>query len=210
MNNLASPNELYVFDPDTGDSRKITDFGSRTLADVSMGEFEQFSFEGAGGDIVYGFVVKPSGFKRGQKYPVAFLIHGGPQGSFSNSFHFRWNPQTYAGQGFAAVMIDFHGSTGYGQAFTDSISGDWGGKPLEDLKLGLAAAVERYEFLDGERVCALGSITTACSTTARCTSRPRSSGSPSGSTAGPTTTTRRATKSTTRLYSSTAGRPRCS
>jgi dipeptidyl aminopeptidase/acylaminoacyl peptidase len=87
---------------------------------------------------------------------VAFLIHGGPQGSFSNSFHFRWNPQTYAGQGFAAVMIDFHGSTGYGQAFTDSISGDWGGKPLEDLKLGLAAAVERYEFLDGERVCALG------------------------------------------------------
>ncbi|NCF61192.1 MAG: prolyl oligopeptidase family serine peptidase [Gammaproteobacteria bacterium] len=156
MNNLASPNELYVFDPDTGDSRKITDFGSRTLADVSMGEFEQFSFEGAGGDTVYGFVVKPSGFKRGQKYPVAFLIHGGPQGSFSNSFHFRWNPQTYAGQGFAAVMIDFHGSTGYGQAFTDSISGDWGGKPLEDLKLGLAAAVERYEFLDGERVCALG------------------------------------------------------
>ncbi|MDH4004951.1 MAG: S9 family peptidase, partial [Gammaproteobacteria bacterium] len=156
MNNLASPNELYVFDPDTGDSRKITDFGSRTLADVSMGEFEQFSFEGAGGDIVYGFVVKPSGFKRGQKYPVAFLIHGGPQGSFSNSFHYRWNPQTYAGQGFAAVMIDFHGSTGYGQAFTDSISGDWGGKPLEDLKLGLAAAVERYEFLDGERVCALG------------------------------------------------------
>jgi dipeptidyl aminopeptidase/acylaminoacyl peptidase len=156
MNSLASPTELHVFDPGTGDSRRITDFASRTLDGVSMGEFEQFSFEGAGGDTVYGFVVKPPGMKRGDKYPVAFLIHGGPQGSFSNSFHYRWNPQTYAGQGFAAVMIDFHGSTGYGQAFTDSISGDWGGKPLEDLKLGLAAALERYDFLDGERVCALG------------------------------------------------------
>jgi dipeptidyl aminopeptidase/acylaminoacyl peptidase len=156
MNNLASPAELYVFDPESGDSDKITDFASRTLAGIAMGEYEQFSFEGAGGDTVYGFVVKPANFKRGEEYPVAFLIHGGPQGSFSNNFHYRWNPQTYAGQGFAAVMIDFHGSTGYGQAFTDSISGDWGGKPLEDLKLGLAAALEQYEFLDGERVCALG------------------------------------------------------
>jgi dipeptidyl aminopeptidase/acylaminoacyl peptidase len=156
MNSLASPDELHVFDPDSGDSRRITDFASRTLEGVTMGEFEQFSFEGAGGDTVHGFVVKPAGFERGEKYPVAFLIHGGPQGSYSNNFHYRWNPQTYAGQGFAAVMIDFHGSTGYGQAFTDSISGDWGGKPLEDLQLGLAAALDRYEFLDGDRVCALG------------------------------------------------------
>jgi dipeptidyl aminopeptidase/acylaminoacyl peptidase len=156
MNSLTSPSELHVFDPGTGDSRSITDFASRTLEGVTMGEFEQFSFRGAGGDTVYGFVVKPAGFERGKQYPVAFLIHGGPQGSFSNNFHYRWNPQTYAGQGFAAVMIDFHGSTGYGQAFTDSISGDWGGKPLEDLRLGLAAALDRYDFLDGDRVCALG------------------------------------------------------
>jgi len=156
MNSLTSPNELYVFDNEAGDSRKITDVASRTLAGVTMGEYEQFSFEGAGGATVYGFVVKPAGFERGESYPVAFLIHGGPQGSFSNNFHYRWNPQTYAGQGFAAVMIDFHGSTGYGQAFTDSISGDWGGKPLEDLKLGLDAALEQFGYLDGDRVCALG------------------------------------------------------
>jgi dipeptidyl aminopeptidase/acylaminoacyl peptidase len=156
MNNLASPSELYAFDTRTGDSRGITSFTADALEGVAMGDYEQFSFEGAGGDTVYGFVVKPAGFERGETYPVAFLIHGGPQGSFSNNFHYRWNPQTYAGQGFAAVMIDFHGSTGYGQAFTDSISGDWGGKPLEDLKLGLAAALERFEFLDGDRVCALG------------------------------------------------------
>ncbi|MEM7280465.1 MAG: S9 family peptidase [Pseudomonadota bacterium] len=156
MNSLTSPYELYVFDNDKGSSRKITDVASRTLANVEMGEYEQFSFEGAEGATVYGFVVKPVGFKRGESYPIAFLIHGGPQGSFSNNFHYRWNPQTYAGEGFASVMIDFHGSTGYGQAFTDSISGDWGGKPLEDLKLGLAAALDQFDYLDGDRVCALG------------------------------------------------------
>jgi dipeptidyl aminopeptidase/acylaminoacyl peptidase len=101
-------------------------------------------------------VVKPARFAPAKKYPVAFLIHGGPQGSFGDHFHYRWNPQTYAGAGYAVVMIDFHGSTGYGQAFTDAIRGDWGGKPLEDLQKGLAAALERYPWLDGERVCALG------------------------------------------------------
>jgi len=101
-------------------------------------------------------VVEPPGRDDGEKVPVAFLVHGGPQGSFSNHFHYRWNPQTYAGQGFAAVFIDFHGSTGYGQAFTDAITGHWGDRPLEDLQKGLAAALERFEFLDGERVCALG------------------------------------------------------
>ncbi|MEM9173190.1 MAG: S9 family peptidase [Pseudomonadota bacterium] len=156
MSSLTSPSELYVYDAETRESRQLTNVSEQALSDVDMGEYEQFSFTGANGDTVFGFVVKPTGFKRGRTYPVAFLIHGGPQGSFGNSFHYRWNPQTYAGQGFAAVMIDFHGSTGYGQAFTDSISGDWGGKPLEDLKLGLAAAVEKYEFLDSERVCALG------------------------------------------------------
>jgi len=156
MNTLTSPTELHVLDTESGSSHQITDVSSRTLAGVEMGEYEQFSFEGAEGATVYGFVVKPVGFEEGESYPVAFLIHGGPQGSFSNNFHYRWNPQTYAGQGFAAIMIDFHGSTGYGQAFTDSITGDWGGKPLEDLQLGLAAALERYDFLDGDRVCALG------------------------------------------------------
>jgi dipeptidyl aminopeptidase/acylaminoacyl peptidase len=71
-------------------------------------------------------------------------------------FHYRWNPQAYAGAGYAAVMVDFHGSTGYGQAFTDSIRGDWGGKPLVDLQKGLAAALERYPWMDGDKVGALG------------------------------------------------------
>jgi dipeptidyl aminopeptidase/acylaminoacyl peptidase len=153
---LKSPAELFMLEEGSSEPRQLTHFTAQQLKRVQMGDFEQFAFEGAGNEKVYGYVVKPAGYKKGQKYPVAFLIHGGPQGSFGNHFHYRWNPQTYAGQGFAAVFIDFHGSTGYGQEFTDSISGDWGGQPLTDLQLGLAAALERYDFLDGERVCALG------------------------------------------------------
>ncbi|MDC7805912.1 S9 family peptidase [Luteimonas sp BLCC-B24] len=136
--------------------RKITETAAERLPDVTFGAAEQFSFRGAGNATVYGYVVKPWNYQEGQTYPVAFLIHGGPQGSMANSWSYRWNAQTYAGQGYAVVMIDFHGSTGYGQAFTDAITGDWGGKPLEDLQKGWAAAQQRYAFLDGDRACALG------------------------------------------------------
>jgi dipeptidyl aminopeptidase/acylaminoacyl peptidase len=156
MDSLVSPAEIYALDTGSAQARQLTRFSEPQLQDVEMGAFEQFSFTGAGQEKVYGYVVKPAGFEAGRKYPVAFLIHGGPQGSFGNHFHYRWNPQTYAGQGFAAVFIDFHGSTGYGQDFTDSIAGDWGGGPLTDLRLGLDAALQQYGFLDGDRVCALG------------------------------------------------------
>ena len=155
---LSSPAQLFT--AKLGDSKsaavQITQLNADALKDVKFGEYEQFSFAGAKGETVYGHVMKPWNAVPGQKYPVAFLVHGGPQGSFGNSWSYRWNPQTYAGAGYATVFIDFHGSTGYGQAFTDSISGDWGGKPLEDLKKGLAAAVKKFPWLDRERSCALG------------------------------------------------------
>jgi dipeptidyl aminopeptidase/acylaminoacyl peptidase len=135
---------------------QLTNLNAQALKDVRFGEFEQFSFKGAKGETVYGHVMKPWNAAPGAKYPVAFLVHGGPQGSFGNSWSYRWNPQTYAGAGYAAVFIDFHGSTGYGQKFTDAISGDWGGAPLEDLKKGLAAAGAKYPWLDTGNACALG------------------------------------------------------
>ena len=156
MDTLKGPAELYSCKPDGSDVVKITSINDSRLAAARLGDPEQFTFKGAGGDTVYGYIVKPVDFDAAKKYPVAFLIHGGPQGSFSNDFHYRWNPQTYAGHGFAAVMIDFHGSTGYGQAFTDAIRGDWGGKPLEDLKKGLDAALAKYPWMDGTNVAALG------------------------------------------------------
>jgi len=121
-----------------------------------LSEFEQFNFKGWNDETVYGYVMKPYGYEPGKRFPVAFIVHGGPQGSMGNEWHYRWNMQVFAGHGYAVVGVDFHGSTGYGQAFTDSISRDWGGKPLVDLQKGLAAALERYPWLDGERVCALG------------------------------------------------------
>ncbi len=155
-NDLRRPADLYSADLRGRNLRQITRFNAARLKDLRTGEFEFFTFKGAGDATVQGYVVKPVGFKPGKKYPVAFIIHGGPQGSMTNDFHYRWNPQTYAGQGFAVVTINFHGSTGYGQAFTDAISQDWGGKPLEDLKLGWAAALKKYKFLDADRACALG------------------------------------------------------
>jgi dipeptidyl aminopeptidase/acylaminoacyl peptidase len=156
LNHHRSPVEFYTVKPGGNGVRQITRINAEKLAAVRMGESEQFSFKGWNGEEVYCYVVKPVDFDASQKYPVAFLIHGGPQGSFGNDFHYRWNPQAYAGAGYAAVMVDFHGSTGYGQAFTDAINRHWGDRPLEDLQKGLAATLARYPWMDGERVAALG------------------------------------------------------
>jgi dipeptidyl aminopeptidase/acylaminoacyl peptidase len=154
--NLGSPADLYSIGFAGGKPAQLTHLNQAVLEQRKFGEYQQFTFHGANNENVFGYVVKPVDFKPDRKYPVAFLIHGGPQGSFGNAWSWRWNPQAFAGAGFAVVMIDFHGSTGYGQAFTDSISGDWGGKPLEDLKLGLDAALKANPSLDGDNVCALG------------------------------------------------------
>ncbi len=152
---LKSPVELYTMKPDGTDVRQLTKLNAERVSKIGWGEYEQFSFKGAKGETVYGYAIKPTGYTSG-KAPVAFLIHGGPQGSFGDHFHYRWNPEFYAGAGYGVVFIDFHGSTGYGQAFTDAISGDWGGAPFEDLMLGLDAALAKFSFLDGNRVAALG------------------------------------------------------
>ena len=156
FSSLAGPADLFAVGFDGGKPTQLTRLNQADLAKRSLGEYQQFTFAGANNDNVFGYVVKPPNFKRDQKYPVALVVHGGPQGSMANEWHYRWNAQAFAGAGYGVVMIDFHGSTGYGQTFTDSISGDWGGKPLEDLKLGLAAALKQYPWLDGENACALG------------------------------------------------------
>jgi dipeptidyl aminopeptidase/acylaminoacyl peptidase len=156
LSGLKAPAELCWVGADGTGQRQLTRLNAEKVAVAAMGDFEQFTFKGYNEETVYAYVVKPVDFDPAKKYPLALLIHGGPQGSFGNMFHYRWNPQVYAGAGYAAVMIDFHGSVGYGQAFTDSIRDDWGGKPLEDLKRGLEAALARSPWIDGERVGALG------------------------------------------------------
>jgi dipeptidyl aminopeptidase/acylaminoacyl peptidase len=156
LDHLKAPADLYSVAADGSDLRRLTSVNAEALARLRFGDYEQFDFAGWNGEKVHGYVVKPVDFDPKKQYPVAFLIHGGPQGSYGNHFHYRWNPQVYAARGYAVVMVDFHGSVGYGQAFTDAIRGDWGGKPLEDLQKGLEAATRRYSFLHPEKVCALG------------------------------------------------------
>ncbi|MEN3337707.1 MAG: hypothetical protein V7647_1383 [Acidobacteriota bacterium] len=153
---FRSPAEIHSARADGTDVTALTTVNRDRLEVVKLGEPEQFTFQGANGDTVSAWVVKPVDFDPAKKYPIAFLIHGGPQQSLGNNFHYRWNPQTYAGAGYAAVMVDFHGSTGYGQAFTDAIRSDWGGKPLIDLQKGLDAAIAKYPWMDGSRAAALG------------------------------------------------------
>lgn len=156
-NSMNSGDQLFATSADgKAPLRAITPSAGDMLPDVRFGAYEQFRFPGWNDETVHAYVLKPWNYEEGKKYPVAFLIHGGPQGSFGDGWSYRWNPQTYAGQGYAVVMIDFHGSTGYGQAFTDSISGHWGDRPLEDLQKGWNAALKKYPFLDGDRACALG------------------------------------------------------
>jgi dipeptidyl aminopeptidase/acylaminoacyl peptidase len=156
MNFLLGPTELYTVAADGHDTRRVTRLNDVRVAAARFGTPERFSFTGAKGDSVWGYIVYPVDFDPAKTYPVAFLVHGGPQGSFGNDFHYRWNPQAYAGAGYAVVMVDFHGSTGYGQAFTDAINDDWGGAPFEDLMKGLDFALAKYPFMDKDRVGALG------------------------------------------------------
>ena len=153
MNSVFKPDDLHRVGP----GRQITQLtavNDKLLAELDPITLDRFNFAGAGGDRVWGINVKPA--NTGARLPVAFVIHGGPQGSFGNAWSYRWNPRLFAAPGYGVVSVDFHGSTGYGQAFTDSINRDWGGKPLEDLKRGLAFALARDPQLDGSRACALG------------------------------------------------------
>ena len=151
---LDSP--AQIFELGAGGVRQLTHVGEEGLAQTPMSPFEHFTFQGWNGETVYGYVVKPYGYQAGRKYPAAFLIHGGPSGSFGNAWSYRWNPQVWAGMGYAVVMIDFHGSSGYGEAFAKSIVAHWGDRPLEDLQKGWAYALAHYPFIDGDRACALG------------------------------------------------------
>ncbi|SNS46225.1 alpha/beta hydrolase family protein [Sphingopyxis indica] len=152
-NSVLMPTDLYARDAN-GKVTQLTAANADTLAQFDKVEVERMQFAGANGDKVWGMILKP--VSPVQKLPVAFFVHGGPQGSFGNSWSTRWNPRLFAQQGYGVVTVDFHGSTGYGQAFTDSINKDWGGKPLEDLKLGLAAAGRQDGQLDTANACALG------------------------------------------------------
>ena len=152
---VTNPAEVWLA-PAGKPARQISHANDAQLAAMAGITATRFSFTGAHGDTVWGMVEKPANAPPGAKLPVLLFVHGGPQGSFGDDWSFRWNPRLFASQGYAVVSVDFHGSTGYGQAFTDAIRSNWGGWPLEDLQKGLSAALAKDASLDGTRACALG------------------------------------------------------
>jgi dipeptidyl aminopeptidase/acylaminoacyl peptidase len=156
---LEAPSEIYKISiPPSREPSPIqlTHFNDAVLSHIAMSPLESFWLPGANGDKVEGFLVRPPNFDASKKYPVKFLIHGGPEGAWGDDWSYRWNPELFAATGYVVIMVNFHGSTGYGQKFIDAINGDWGGAPFEDLMKGLDYAEKTYPFLDRDRECALG------------------------------------------------------
>ncbi|MGB7584833.1 MAG: S9 family peptidase [Terriglobales bacterium] len=151
---LVLPAKFAPYDLPAGE--QLTHLNDALLSQIAMSPLEPFWFPGAYGDKVQGFLVKPPNFDPTKKYPVKFLIHGGPEGAWGDDWSYRWNPELFAANGYVVIMINFHGSTGYGQKFTDAINGDWGGAPFEDLMKGLDYAEQTNPFIDKNRECALG------------------------------------------------------
>jgi dipeptidyl aminopeptidase/acylaminoacyl peptidase len=153
---ISQPSEIFSFDLKSKRLNQMTDINAPLLSGLEMNALEEFWYEGAAGDKVQGLLLKPPFFDPSKKYPLVMLIHGGPQGAWSDNFHYRWNAQMFASPGYVVAMVNFHGSTGYGQAFTDSITGDWGGKPFDDIMLGLDYLFSRYDFIDFKKTGAAG------------------------------------------------------
>jgi dipeptidyl aminopeptidase/acylaminoacyl peptidase len=150
------PNAYSIPDCLLSKAQPLTGLNDGVLSQIEMQPLESFWFNGAAKEKVQGFLVKPPNFDAGRKYPVKFLIHGGPEGAWGDDWSYRWNPELFAASGYVIVTINFHGSTGYGQKFIDAINGDWGGAPFHDLMLGLDYAEKTYPFIDKDRECALG------------------------------------------------------
>lgn len=153
---VQAPSEVYKMNVASKKVEQLSHLNEAALAEIAMPPVESFWFAGAGGTKVQGFLLKPPRFNQGAKYPVKFLIHGGPQGQWGDEWSYRWNAELLAADGYVVIMVNPRGSTGYGQAFVDGVNADWGGKPYIDLMNGLDYAEKTYPFIDKDRECALG------------------------------------------------------
>jgi dipeptidyl aminopeptidase/acylaminoacyl peptidase len=153
---MSAPPELFTISRNGERLRPLTRLNRAILEELDLPDPADFWYEGAKGARVHGMLLKPPGFETGKRYPVVFLIHGGPQAMFGLDFHERWNNQLFASRGWVVVTINPRGSTGYGQEFTDAIRGEWGGACYEDLIRGFDYVLETFSFCDPGRTAAAG------------------------------------------------------
>lgn len=150
------PYEIFSAEIDGSNSAQITHLNKKLLSRLEMNDIETFWSKGADGKPVQSILVKPPFFDPTFKYPMILLVHGGPQGSWSDDFHYRWNLQMFAAQGYVVIAPNPRGSTGYGQKFTDEISGDWGGRAYKDIMNSVDHAIKNFSFIDGNNLFAAG------------------------------------------------------
>lgn len=153
---VQRPTELFRYDLKKGRLTQLTRLNEPLMAGLELNPLETFQFTGGGDETVEALLIKPPFFDPQKKYPMAFLVHGGPQGGWTDDFHYRWNHSLFAAKGYVVVAVNFHGSDGYGQPFTDAVSRDWGGVPFVDLVRGQQYAVEHFPFIDPDRIVAAG------------------------------------------------------
>lgn len=156
QSSVTRPIDIFKFDLNSKEIIKLTDFNDELLSQIEMMPLEEFWSQGAGKVKVHSLMVKPPFFNPEKKYPMVFLVHGGPQGAWEDMWHWRWNPTLYASRGYVVVMPNPRGSTGYGQKFTDEISGDWGGKVYIDLMNAYDYAIKNFSFIDKNKTVAAG------------------------------------------------------
>jgi dipeptidyl aminopeptidase/acylaminoacyl peptidase len=152
---MNAPAEIVLLDTASGKLRNLTDANKALLADLTMNKPESVTVKGAGGTPMQMWILKPPGFDANKKWPLVYLVHGGPQGAWEDAWSYRWNPQLWAAQGYVVAMPNPRGSTGFGQQYVDEISGDWGGKCFDDLMAGVAY-LEKLPFIDSTRMAAAG------------------------------------------------------
>jgi dipeptidyl aminopeptidase/acylaminoacyl peptidase len=151
----AHPTEIYRAFSAGGEPRRLTQLNDDLLAEYELSALEEVNYAGADGKQISGFLLKPPNFSMENRYPLLTLIHGGPQGAWGEAWSYRWNPQVFAAAGFVVFLPNPRGSTGYGQAFTDEIRGDWGGKPFDDIIAGVDHVIAR-PYVDATRLAAAG------------------------------------------------------
>ncbi len=156
QSSVTRPVDIFKLDLKSKALTKLTDFNDELLSQIEMMPLEEFWSPGADGVQIHNLMVKPPFFDPDKKYPMVFLVHGGPQGAWEDLWHYRWNPSLYASRGYVVIMPNPRGSTGYGQKFTDEISGDWGGKVYIDLMNAYDYALKNFSFIDKNKTVAAG------------------------------------------------------
>jgi dipeptidyl aminopeptidase/acylaminoacyl peptidase len=152
---VTAPNEIYAVSTENGQATQLTHENDVLLAELDMNPAESVWTKGADGAKIQSLIVKPPAFDAGKKYPAIVLIHGGPQSDWADAWSYRWNAEMFAAHGYVVIMTNFHGSVGYGQKFVESISGDWGGAPFEDV-MDATDYLESLPYVDKTRVGAAG------------------------------------------------------